>query len=81
MSNEEKTVSIDIGGLRRDLSDYYEGAMFNGSPAAIVDLTKVENASNEEIVKMALKNNIDLDDYIVGTKNYDHRPYTKTKGR
>ena len=57
-------VSIDIDRLRRDLKDYYGTAMFNASPMAVLDLSRVERASDMEIVEMAQKNGVDLSDYI-----------------
>ena len=38
--------------------------MFIVSPVALVDLAEVENASDEEVVKMALENKFDLNKYI-----------------
>ena len=56
---------IDIDRLRRDMKDYYGTAMFNASPMAVMDLSRVERASDMEIVEMAQKNGIDLSDYVV----------------
>ena len=56
---------IDIDALRRDLIDYYGSAMFSGMHAAMMDLTKVENASPEEVVEIALENHFDLSKYQV----------------
>ena len=39
--------------------------MFSGMPAAMMDLTKVENASPEEVVEIALENHFDLSKYQV----------------
>ena len=57
-------VEIDIDRLRRDMKDYYGTAMFNASPMAVLDLSRVEWASDMEIVEMAQKNGVDLSDYI-----------------
>ena len=57
-------VEIDIDRLRRDIKDYYGTAMFNASPMAVLDLSRVERASDMEIVEMAQKNGVDLSDYI-----------------
>ncbi len=54
---------IDIERLRRDLIDYYSAAMFIASPVALVDLTKVETASDEELINIAKQNHIDLFKY------------------
>ena len=55
---------IDVDRLRRDLKDYYGTAMFSASPMAVLDLSRVERASDMEIVEMAQKNGVDLSDYI-----------------
>ena len=54
---------IDIFELKRDLKDYYGTAAFNGFPMAMLDVVKVENASDEEIVEMAGKAGMDLRKY------------------
>lgn len=54
---------IDVNRLRRDMKDNYGTAMFNGFPMAIMDVTKVERASDQEIISMARKQNIDLSKY------------------
>ena len=56
---------IDIDRLRDDMKDYYGTAMFNVSPIAVMDLSKVERASDQEIIEMAPKNGFNLEDYIV----------------
>ena len=57
---------IDIERLRSDLIDYFTSAMFIASPVALIDLTMVENASDEELIRIALDNNFDLNNYIIG---------------
>ena len=57
--------SIDYEKLRRDLIDYFGSAMFSGLSIAIMDLNRVENASYEELIEIALKNNFDLRDYQI----------------
>lgn len=64
-------VEIDIEKLRSDLMDYFGTAM-GFFPVATMDLIKVQNASSEELINFALKNNIDLSKYIVNG-------YSKTK--
>lgn len=49
--NEE----VDINKLRKELLDYYGTAMASGFGMAVVDLSKVERASDEEIIKLAIK--------------------------
>lgn len=57
-------VEIDINRLRADMKDYYGTAMINVSPMAVIDLYKVERASDIEIVEMAQRNGVNLKDYI-----------------
>ena len=59
---------IDINKLKRDLIDYYTSAMFIASPIAIMDLSKVERASDKEIVEIAIDNKFDLRKYIKTSK-------------
>ena len=61
-------MEIDIEKLRKDLIDYFGTAMFNASPLAIIELTKVENASPQELINIALKNNFDLTEYETNNK-------------
>ena len=56
---------IDIDALRRDLIDYYGTAMTSGFPMAMMNLSKVENASPEELVSIARANGFDLSKYQV----------------
>ena len=55
---------IDVDKLRQDLIDYFTSAMFMVSPVALVDLTEVENASDEKVINIALDNGFDLRNYI-----------------
>ena len=55
---------IDIQSLREDLIDYFGSAMFNVSPVALIDLTEVENATDEQVLRIAIKNNFDIGNYI-----------------
>ena len=56
---------IDITRLRRDMMDYYGTAMFNGFPMAVMDLSKVERMSDEELIELAQENGVDLRKYII----------------
>ncbi len=57
-------MTIDIDSLRSDLINYFGSAMsFN--KIAMMDLIKVENCSDEEVVKIALQNGFDLSDYEI----------------
>jgi len=57
--------NIDMVSLRKDLCDYFGIAMTNVSYFAISELTRVENATYEELIKIAIENNFNLDDYMV----------------
>ena len=54
---------IDFERLRNDLIDYFGTGMVNASNMAIIDLIDVSNCSNEKLLKIAIQNNFDLDDY------------------
>lgn len=66
MNNNE----IDIERLRRDLIDYFGTAMYNGSPQAQILLSKVENASPNELISIAINNGFDINDYVIGKSLY-----------
>ena len=61
---------IDIERLRKDLIDYFGIAMFNGSPQAIIELSRVENATPSELINIAQNNGFDINDYITGKSLY-----------
>ena len=54
---------IDVDSLRDDLKDYFTSAMFIASPVALMDLSEVENASDVEVVQIALNNGFNLSEY------------------
>ena len=54
------TISIDTDKLRDYLEDYFGTAMFSGFPMAVIDLSKIRNASDEELIRIAQKEHIDL---------------------
>lgn len=56
-------MEIDIEKLRQYLINYYGTAMINPFPTAMMDLSEVENASNEKVLSLALKNNINLNNF------------------
>ena len=58
-------MNIDIEKLRRDLIDYFGTAMARGFGMAVMDLSKVERASDEELINIALDCGFDLNDYVV----------------
>lgn len=58
-------MTINVEALRRDLEDYFGTAAFSGLLMAMMDLSRVENASPEELVRIAQKNGFDLTKYRV----------------
>lgn len=54
---------IDYEKLRKDLIDYFGTAM-SFSPMAIMDLSRVESASDDELVEIAKRNGFDLTKYF-----------------
>ena len=62
-------MNIDVEKLREDLIDYYGTAMFNASPLAIIELTKIEKATDKEIIQIAIDNKFDLNEYIIYNKS------------
>ena len=58
-------MNIDFERLRQDLIDYFGTAMTIGFGAAIIDISKVENASNEELINIAKQNGFDLNNYVI----------------
>lgn len=53
---------IDFDKLRRDLMNYY-GTATSVFPMAYMDVINVENASDEELIRIALRNGFNLEDY------------------
>lgn len=58
-------MTIDVDALRDYLRDYYGTAIFAGMPVAMIDVAKVERASAEELIKIALKEHVDLTKFSV----------------
>lgn len=58
-----KPMNFDSTQLRKDLEDYYGTAAFSGMPAAFVDLCRVQQSSDAELLRMAQQNNMDLSRY------------------
>ena len=56
-------IRIDVEKLRRGLMDYYGTAMTGGQWPAIADLSEVENASPEKLIRIAERDRIDLRKY------------------
>lgn len=60
---------INVNKLRKDLIEHFTASMFIVSPVALMDLTKVENASDEEVIKIAIDNRFDLNHYLKKERN------------
>lgn len=60
-------MEIDIERLRDDLIDYFGTASFYNK-MAMIDLIKVKEASDEELIQIAQKNGFDLKKYIIQRK-------------
>lgn len=56
-------MKIDVERLREDLIDYYGVAAFRGMSVAMMDVFEVEDASEEELIKLAKDARWDLRKY------------------
>ena len=56
---------INISKLRRDLEDYFGTAMFSVSPVAMMDLERVQKASDEELITIAKECGFNIKKYII----------------
>lgn len=56
--------NIDIESLRYDLINYFGSAM-PMFPVATMDLIEVENASEDKLIEIALRNGFDLNNYRI----------------
>ncbi len=54
---------FDFEKLRNDLVDYYGTAVFSGFPMAIMDVSRMESASREDLLREAMKNGMELNKY------------------
>ncbi len=63
MNRRKEQMDFDYDRLRRDLMDNYGTAMFSGFPMAVMDLSRVEKASEEELLRIASKERVNLDKY------------------
>ena len=58
--------NINILKLKKDLMDYFGTAVFNGMPNAVIELSKISNASDSQIINLALNIGFDLSEYEEG---------------
>ena len=57
-------MNIDFEKLRSDLINYFGTAMMSGFGMAVMDLTRVERATDEELIEIALECGFDLNNYV-----------------
>ena len=57
-------MNIDFEKLRSDLINYFGTAMMSGFGMAVMDLTRVERATDEELIQIALECGFDLNNYV-----------------
>lgn len=62
-------ITIDVDKLRQDLINYFGTATFYNK-MAMMDVIKIEQASDEEVVEIALKNGFDLKRYEIKGRSY-----------
>ena len=62
-------MNINYDRLRKDLVEYFGTALIS-NPCAIFELNKVQNASELELKKIAIKNGFNLSDYDIRVKRY-----------
>lgn len=54
---------FDYNKLRSDLIDYYGAAIAVGNFMAVIELSFIENCSDEELIAVAINNGFDLNNY------------------
>ena len=62
-------MNYDYERLRKDLAEYF-GSALAYNPMAIIDVNRVQNATNIELEEIARKNKITLSDYVISVKRY-----------
>lgn len=63
--NLDDDTYIDIDNLREDLKNNSLGAFYGGGfGAALIDSFDIDRASDEELIKIALRENVNLNNYI-----------------
>lgn len=54
---------INFERLRRDLAEDRYAGVFTGMPAMIMEAWEIEDASERELLELALREGIDLEEY------------------
>jgi len=57
-------MKIDIEKLRSHLINYFGLASYY-NPNAMIDIVRVQNATDEEIINIAVENNFKLEDFMI----------------
>ena len=63
-------MNIDYEKLRNDLLDYYGVAMNGFYPVAIMEVSKVEKASEQELIEIARKEHFNIEKYKNDKKTF-----------
>ena len=63
---------INTDELRKSMENYYGTAIFSGMPMAAVDLFRVQNASDDELIRLAQKDGVDLSRFAVRDDPFDN---------
>ena len=58
-----RTITIDGDKLKANLIDYFGTAMCVAYPMAMMELSRVENASGDDLIQIALENGFNLEKY------------------
>ncbi len=67
-------MEIDFDRLREDLIRELEAAYFGGGiGSALIDRTKAEFCSNEELISIALRYGFRLENYVVSENGHHHK--------
>lgn len=59
---------IDIEKLRKDLINEYYAIAFTVSPAALMDISEIENADANKLIQIALNSGFNIENYLVKTR-------------
>lgn len=65
-----RMATIDVDKLRDYMTDYFGTAVFDGFPAAILDLSDIESMSGHELCQKAESLGIDLHDFEMGVRTF-----------
>lgn len=57
--------TINVDDLRDYMRDYYGTAMFNGFPAALMDLADVDSMDGYRLCELAEREGVDLRRFVV----------------